>query len=174
MDCAEGRLGCPRCQSRHAAHRSGAGQFDSHSVSPTDSRLSITRPVYAPELYDNSNRVYSAGNPQPTVVPIPFHISGAVTTGVKKPKFIAPVNMTIRGAKAVLDSVADGVIPKDKAEDLVCVCGVFIHWEAEDNKKIFDYNYEAVKMAIKNAMTGSPKIDDALAKRNEKHPFAGF
>jgi 5,6,7,8-tetrahydromethanopterin hydro-lyase len=77
-------------------------------------------------------------------------------------------------AKAVLDSVADGVIPKEKAEDLVCVCGVFIHWEAEDNKKIFDYNYEAVKMAIKNAMTSSPKVDDCLAKRNEKHPFAGF
>jgi 5,6,7,8-tetrahydromethanopterin hydro-lyase len=77
-------------------------------------------------------------------------------------------------AKAVLDSVADGVIPKDKADDLVIVCGVFIHWEAADNKKIFDYNYAATKQAIKNAMTGEPKIDAALAKRGDKHPFAGF
>ena len=30
-------------------------------------------------------------------------------------------------AKAVADSVADGVIDKTQAEDLVCVCGVFIH-----------------------------------------------
>src|SRR5918911_3924274 len=29
-------------------------------------------------------------------------------------------------AQAVADSVADGVIPKGKAEDLVIVCGVFI------------------------------------------------
>jgi 5,6,7,8-tetrahydromethanopterin hydro-lyase len=77
-------------------------------------------------------------------------------------------------AKAVLDSVADGVIPKDKAEELVIVCGVFIHWEASDNKKIFDYNYEAVKTAIQRAMTGTPKVDELLSKRTEKHPFAGF
>ena len=32
-------------------------------------------------------------------------------------------------------SVADGVVSKDQAEDLVCVCGVFIHPEAADDKK---------------------------------------
>jgi 5,6,7,8-tetrahydromethanopterin hydro-lyase len=77
-------------------------------------------------------------------------------------------------AKAVCDSVAEGVIPKDKVDELVCVCGVFIHWEAADNKKIFDYNYEATKAAISRAMKNEPKIDEILAKRNEKHPFAGF
>src|SRR5277367_1275186 len=51
-------------------------------------------------------------------------------------------------AKAVADSVADGVIPKNKAEDLVIVCGVFIHWEAQDDKKIYEFNYEATKQAI--------------------------
>src|SRR5919201_1934668 len=35
-------------------------------------------------------------------------------------------------AKAVADSVADGVISKKQAEDFVCICGVFIHWEASD------------------------------------------
>ena len=33
-------------------------------------------------------------------------------------------------AKAVADSVGDEVIPKDQAEELVIVCGVFIHWAA--------------------------------------------
>src|SRR6266478_5619726 len=51
-------------------------------------------------------------------------------------------------AKAVADSVAAGVIPKDQAENLVIVAGVFIHGEAKDNKKIYDYNYEATKQAI--------------------------
>ena len=45
-------------------------------------------------------------------------------------------------AKAVADAVEQGVIPKDQCEDLVIVCGVFIHWEAQDDKKIYDYNYE--------------------------------
>src|SRR5271166_1617368 len=32
-------------------------------------------------------------------------------------------------AKAVADSVAEGVIPVSQAEELVIVCGVFIHWD---------------------------------------------
>ena len=44
-------------------------------------------------------------------------------------------------AKAVADSVEAGVIPKTKAEDLVIVCGVFIHPAATDDKKIYQYNY---------------------------------
>ena len=78
-------------------------------------------------------------------------------------------------AKAVADSVAEGIIPKDKTEDFVIVCGVFIHWEAEDDKKIYDYNYKATLGAIKNAMKGVPTADDMIAKKDTaKHPFAGF
>jgi len=77
-------------------------------------------------------------------------------------------------AKAVADSVADGVIPKDQCEDLVIVCGVFIHPAASDNKKIYDYNYEATKMAIANAMGGKPSADEAIAQKDADHPFKGF
>src|SRR5262245_59117309 len=59
-------------------------------------------------------------------------------------------------AKAVADSVEAGVIPKNKAEDLVIVCGVFIHPAANDDKKIYQYNYEATKLSIANAMAGKP------------------
>ena len=76
-------------------------------------------------------------------------------------------------AKAVADSVAENVIPKAEADNLVIVCGVFIHWQAEDNKKIYDYNYKATKMAIANAMKGEPKIDAITAQKDTaKHPFA--
>ena len=78
-------------------------------------------------------------------------------------------------AKAVADSVADGVITKADAENLVIVCGVFIHWQASDNKKIYDYNYEATKMAIVNAMGGKPSVDEMLAKKDTAtHPYRGF
>ena len=77
-------------------------------------------------------------------------------------------------AKAVADSVADGVIPKNKAEELVIVCGVFIHPAANDDKKIYDYNYQATKMAIANAMQNKPSADEMIAGRDAKHPFRGF
>jgi 5,6,7,8-tetrahydromethanopterin hydro-lyase len=78
-------------------------------------------------------------------------------------------------AKAVADSVADNVISKKQAEDFVCVCGVFIHPEAADDRKIYDYNYQATKDAIKNAMTGKPTIDEILAGKDKAaHPFRGF
>ena len=78
-------------------------------------------------------------------------------------------------AKAVADSVAEGVIPKSQAEDLVIVCGVFIHPAAEDNKKIYDYNYGATKDAIRSAMTGKPTADEMIAGKDKAaHPFRGF
>jgi 5,6,7,8-tetrahydromethanopterin hydro-lyase len=78
-------------------------------------------------------------------------------------------------AKAVVDSVADGTIPKEQAEDFVIVCGVFIHPEAADDRKIYDYNYQATKDAIKCAMTGKPTVDEILAGKDKAaHPFRGF
>jgi 5,6,7,8-tetrahydromethanopterin hydro-lyase len=78
-------------------------------------------------------------------------------------------------AKAVVDSVAEGVISKKQAEDFVCVCGVFIHPEAADDRKIYDYNYQATKDALKSAMSGKPTIDEILeGKDKATHPFRGF
>ena len=78
-------------------------------------------------------------------------------------------------AKAVADCVAEGVIRKDQAEDLVCVCGVFIHPEASDDRKIYNFNYEATKQAIKNAMQSKPTVEEMIAgKESAAHPFRGF
>ena len=83
---------------------------------------------------------------------------------VCKPATVMITKVTIKGAKqavqmfgpaqaavarAVADSVAAGVIPANKADDYVIVCGVFIHWDASDDNKIYQYNYEATKQAIK-------------------------
>jgi len=76
-------------------------------------------------------------------------------------------------AKAVADSVAEGVIPVAEADDLFICVGVFIHWEANDDKKIHDYNYQATKEAIQRAVSGEPKAAEVVAKRNSaKHPFS--
>ena len=76
-------------------------------------------------------------------------------------------------AKAVADSVADNIIPQAEAENLVVLVGVFIHWEAGDKKKIYDYNYRATKEAIARAMKGEPSVKNMLAGKDKaKHPFA--
>jgi 5,6,7,8-tetrahydromethanopterin hydro-lyase len=76
-------------------------------------------------------------------------------------------------AKAVADSVAEGIIPADEADNLFICVGVFIHWEAADDKKIQDYNYAATKESIARAVKGEPKAAEVVAKRNSvKHPFA--
>ncbi len=107
---------------------------------------------------------------------------------VCKPATVMITKVTIKGArqaeqmfgpaqyavaKAVTDCVAEGIIPKHLVDEYVIVCGVFIHWEASDNQKIFQYNYEATKLAIQRALSGQPTIDEILAQKDEvKHPFA--
>jgi 5,6,7,8-tetrahydromethanopterin hydro-lyase len=76
-------------------------------------------------------------------------------------------------AKAVADSVADGTIPQDEADDLFVCVGVFIHWLAEDDKKIQDFNYQATKEAIERAVAGKPTAAEVVAQKDTAtHPFA--
>jgi 5,6,7,8-tetrahydromethanopterin hydro-lyase len=76
-------------------------------------------------------------------------------------------------AMAVADCVEDGTIPQAEADDLFILVGVFIHWEAADDNKIQNFNYEATKLAIKRAVAGEPKAAEVLAKKGEvEHPFA--
>jgi 5,6,7,8-tetrahydromethanopterin hydro-lyase len=96
--------------------------------------------------------------PNLAVKPATVMITKVTIKGMKQAvQMFGPAQAAV--AKAVADSVADGVIPKDQTENLVCVCGVFIHPEAEDDKKIYDYNYE----------------DEMVAGKQEAaHPFRGF
>lgn len=105
-----------------------------------------------------------------------------------KPNTILFNKVTIKGAKqavqmfgpaqravamAVMDCVEDGTIPADEADDIFICVGVFIHWEADDDTKIQDYNYEATKLSIKRAVTCEPKASEVLSKRGSAaHPFA--
>ena len=51
--------------------------------------------------------------------------------------------------------------------------GVFIHWEAKDDKKIQDFNYRATKEALARAVKGEPKASEVTAKKDAAHhPFA--
>jgi len=78
-------------------------------------------------------------------------------------------------AKAVADAVAEGVIPKDKAEELLIIVSVFIHPQARDYDAIYRYNYGATKLAIERAMSGFPDVDLMLYEKDRStHPIMGF
>ncbi len=112
--------------------------------------------------------------PNLAVKPSTVMITKVTIKGMKQAvQMFGPAQFAV--AKAVADQVAAGVIPADQAEDLVIVCGVFIHPAAEDNAKIYQYNYEATKDAIASAMHGKPSAQDMIAKKDQAaHPFKGF
>lgn len=88
-------------------------------------------------------------------------------------KIFGPAQTAV--GRAVADAVEEGLIPKDKTEELVIIASVFIHPEATDYRKIYQYNYGATKLAIKRAMKGYPSIDKVLAEKDRgTHPIMGF
>jgi len=105
-----------------------------------------------------------------------------------KPNTILFNKVTIKGSKqavqmfgpaqrgvamAVMDCVEDGTIPADEADDIFVSVGVFIHWLADDDTKIQDYNYEATKLSIKRAVAREPKAAEVVSKKGSaEHPFA--
>ncbi len=104
-----------------------------------------------------------------------------------KPATVMFNKVTIKGAKqavqmfgpaqravamAVADSVEDGTIPADEADNVFVAVGVFIHWLADDDKKIQAYNYQATKEAIARAVSGSPSAKEVVAQKGASHhPF---
>lgn len=111
--------------------------------------------------------------PNLAVKPATVMITKVTIKGAKQAvQMFGPAQYAV--AKAVADSVAAGVIPQDQCEKLCIVCGVFIHWEAADDKKIFQYNYEATKLSIARAMKNEPSASEMVAKKDSaKHPFSG-
>ena len=112
--------------------------------------------------------------PNLAVKPATVLITKVTIKGLKQAvQMFGPAQSAV--AKAVADCVADGVIPEAQAEDIVIVCGVFIHPEADDDKKIYDYNYEATKQSIVAAMANKPTVSEVVSRKEEAaHPFRGF
>lgn len=88
-------------------------------------------------------------------------------------KIFGPAQAAV--AKAIADSAEEGVIPANKLDDWVIVCSVFIHPQATDYRKIYQYNYGATKMALSRALKKYPSLDKInYDKDRAKHPIMGF
>lgn len=88
-------------------------------------------------------------------------------------KIFGPAQAAV--AKAVADAVEEEIIPKDKVDDWVIVCSVFVHPQASDYRKIYHYNYGATKLALKRALAKYPSLEKVFYDKDRaKHPIMGF
>jgi len=88
-------------------------------------------------------------------------------------KIFGPAQAAV--AKGVADAVEEGIIPKDKLEDWVIITSVFVHPEAKDYRKIYQYNYGATKLALKRALAKYPPLEKIIYEKDRAtHPIMGY
>jgi bifunctional enzyme Fae/Hps len=88
-------------------------------------------------------------------------------------KIFGPAQAAV--AKAVADAVEEGIVPRDKVDEWVIVCSVFVHPQASDFRKIYQYNYGATKLALKRALAKYPPLEKIFFDKDRaKHPIMGF
>jgi len=88
-------------------------------------------------------------------------------------KIFGPAQSAV--AKAVADAVEDGIIPREVVDDWVVVVSVFIHPKAEDERRIYQYNYSATKLSISRALESYPPLDKLMYEKDRaRHPLMGF
>ncbi len=88
-------------------------------------------------------------------------------------KIFGPAQAAV--AKAIADSAEEGIIPADKLDSWVIICSVFIHPQAADFRRIYQYNYGATKMALQRALKNYPSLEKIIYEKDRsKHPIMGF
>ena len=88
-------------------------------------------------------------------------------------KIFGPAQAAV--AKAIADAVEENLIPMSKLDDWVIIVSVFIHPDAKDYRKIYQYNYGATKLAIQRALKSYPPIEKIFYDKDRaKHPVAGI
>jgi len=109
--------------------------------------------------------------PNLTVKPVTLIVPTVTITSMRQASMVyGPAQTAV--AKAVIDSVADGTIPKEFAEDLIIIANVFVHPTAVDRQRVYISNYKAMRHAIRKAIEGRPSIDELIENKDRsKHPF---
>jgi 4-hydroxy-tetrahydrodipicolinate synthase len=73
-------------------------------------------------------------------------------------------------AKAVTQSVADGILPE--TDELALIANVFVHPSASRRRRVYINNLKAMRHAIRKAMEGRPTPKETLEQKdNARHPF---
>jgi len=109
--------------------------------------------------------------PNLAVKPVTLIVPTVTITSMRQASMIyGPAQTAV--AKAVIDSVADGTVPKAAAEDLIIIANVFVHPTAVDRQRVYINNYKAMRHGIRRAIEGRPTMDELIENKDRsKHPF---
>jgi 4-hydroxy-tetrahydrodipicolinate synthase len=109
--------------------------------------------------------------PNLAVKPETLIVPTVTITGMRQASMVyGPAQSAV--AKAVVDSVADGTIPKEAKEELIIIANVFVHPTAVDRQRVYINNYKAMRHAIRKAIEGRPSMDELMENKDRsKHPF---
>ncbi|WP_333792787.1 formaldehyde-activating enzyme [Hyphomicrobium sp.] len=78
---------------------------------------------------------------------------------------------------AIVDAVANGIIPKDIANDVAIITTVWLDPRTAtdanlDKKELYKNNYEAMTTALTRAMKQEPTVDELIANRKTIRHYA--
>lgn len=131
------------------------------------------------EAYANAKAAPTTGHepliailePNLTVKPVTLLVPTVTIKSMRQASMIyGPAQAGV--AKAVADSLADGIIPKAAVDDLVIIANVFVHPSAVNRHRVYINNYKAMKHAIKRAMENRPTTNEIIENKDRsKHPF---
>jgi 4-hydroxy-tetrahydrodipicolinate synthase len=109
--------------------------------------------------------------PNLSVKPVTLIVPTVTITGMRQASMVyGPAQTAV--AKAVVDSVADGTIPREAVEELIIIANVFVHPTAVDRQRVYINNYKAMRHAIRKTVEGRPDIDELIENKDRsKHPF---
>jgi 4-hydroxy-tetrahydrodipicolinate synthase len=109
--------------------------------------------------------------PNLSVKPVTLIVPTVTITSMRQASMIyGPAQTAV--AKAVVDSVADGTIPRPAIDELVIIANVFVHPTAVDRQRVYINNYKAMRHAIRKTMEGRPTMDELVENKDRsKHPF---
>jgi 4-hydroxy-tetrahydrodipicolinate synthase len=109
--------------------------------------------------------------PNLAVKPVTLIVPTVTITSMRQASMVyGPAQTAV--AKAVVDSMADGTIPKGSVDDLIIIANVFVHPSAVDRQRVYINNYKAMRHAIRKTLEGRPDADELLENKDRaKHPF---
>jgi len=88
-------------------------------------------------------------------------------------EMFGPVQAAV--AKAVADSVEEGVFSGCDTESIVVLASIYLGPDAADYNRIYRYNYGATKLALRRAMDGFPDTKTLLYEKDRStHAVMGF
>jgi 5,6,7,8-tetrahydromethanopterin hydro-lyase len=75
-------------------------------------------------------------------------------------------------AGGVLDAVADGVVARDRVDELLLIAAVWVDPAARDEALVYANNRTATRGALEAGANGAPPIEELMKVRDDpRNPF---